>query len=190
MLNDGGYTYIYGAGFGSASYDETYMYVARAPQTDVLGPWQYFTGTSWSDNPNDAAPLNDVVRDPYSVGKVGDVYVLFTMQDAPFSTEMEAYFGPTPEGPFSHGEDIYSTALPAGPNTSPADPYEYGAYLHPEFTNGNTVVVSYQVNSRNPANWTVVSLVRPRYLDVTISFDNTETQNPKATARALTAHRA
>ena len=191
MLNDGGYTYIYGAGFGSASYNETYMYVARAPQTDVLGPWQFFTGTSWSDNPNDAAPLNDVVRDPYSVGKVGGVYVLFTMQDAPFSTEMQAYFGPTPVGPFSHGQDIYSTTATPGLNASSTDEvYEYGAYLHPEFTKGDTVVLSYQVNSRTAADYAVVSLIRPRYLDITIGFDDAATQSAKTTGRPPTARRA
>jgi hypothetical protein len=161
MMNDGGYTYIYGAGFPDGL---TYMYVARAPEDDLLGPWQYFNGSTWSDDVSDAAPLTNVVKDPYSVGKIDGVYVLFTMVDAQWSDEMQAYFGPTPTGPFSRGQNIYSTALPGEYGSL----YEYGAYLHPEFTNGNTVVVSYEVNSTNGQSLVFANLIRPRYIYVTI----------------------
>ena len=172
MLNDGGYTYIYGTGFTGTLYGEQSMYVARAPHGNVLGPWQYYNGTSWSADASDAAPLTNIVRDPYSVGKLDGVYVLFTTEDAPLSTQLQAYFAPTPVGPFSNGENIYSTALPEQQHgANPDSIYEYGAYLHPEFTNGTTVVVSYQVNSFSPEGWLLARLIRPRYIDVTIRFE-------------------
>jgi hypothetical protein len=172
MLRQGGYVYIYGAGFAGSLYGQTDMYVARAPESHVLGPWQYFNGRTWSDNSSDAAPLTNIVRDPYSVGELDGIYVLFTMPDAPLSTELQAYFGPTPVGPFTHGESIYSTVLPEESHyVNPNSIYEYGAYLHPEFTKGNTLVVSYQVNSFTSQGWVLAKLIRPRYIDVTISFD-------------------
>ena len=172
FMNDGGYTYIYGAQLTNTKYVVTYMYVARAPENDLLGPWQYFNGSTWSSNPADVAPLTSVVRDPYSVAKIGPVYVLFTMKAGPFSTEMQAYFGPTPVGPFSNGQDIYSTAVPQGEyGLDTSGIYEYGAYLHSAFTRGNTFVISYQVNNKTPPEWIYARLIRPVYLDVTISFD-------------------
>ena len=177
MLNDGGYTYIYGVGLTNTKYVVTYMYVARAPENDVLGPWQYFNGTTWSSNPDDVAPLTDVVHDPYSVAKIGDAYVLFTMEAGPFSTNMQAYFGPTPVGPFSSGQNIYSTSVPQGAyGLDTSDLYEYGAYVHPAFTKGGTLVISYQVNAKNPPSWIYARIIRPVYLDVTISFDRTRNQ--------------
>jgi hypothetical protein len=174
MMNDGGYTYIYGAGLTNTKYSLTYMYVARAPENNVLGPWQYFNGTTWSDNPADVAPLTSVVKDPYSVAKINGVYVLFTMEAGPFSNAVQAYFGPTPVGPFSNGQNIYSTAVPQGAyGLDTSGLYEYGAYVHPAFTKGSTFVISYQVNAKDPPSWIYARVIRPVYLDVTISFDRT-----------------
>ena len=175
FLRSGGYIYIYGAGFSGAAstgqFSQATMYVARAPENNLLGPWQYFTGRRWSTQTSDAAPLTNIVKDPYSVGEVNGVFVLFTMQDAALSDELQAYFGPTPVGPFSHGENIYSTVLPEVKRyINPNSIYEYGAYLHPEFTKGNTFVLSYQVNSFTSEGWILANLIRPRYVTVTIGF--------------------
>jgi hypothetical protein len=175
FLRSGGYIYIYGAGFSGAAstgqFSQASMFVARAPANNLLGPWQYFTGKRWSTRSADAAPLTNVVKDPYSVGEIDGVYVLFTMQDAALSDELQAYFGPTPVGPFSHGENIWSTVLPEVKRyVNPNSIYEYGAYLHPEFTKGNTFVLSYQVNSFTSEGWILANLIRPRYVMITIGF--------------------
>jgi hypothetical protein len=175
MLRSGGYIYIYGIGFAGAAstgrFSQASMYVARAPEDDVLGPWQYFTGRTWSSRPSAAAPLTNIVKDPYSVGELDGVYVLFTMRDAVLSDELQAYFGPTPVGPFTHRQNIYSTVVPEVKRyVNPDSIYEYGAYLHPEFTKRNSVVVSYQVNSFTSEGWILADLIRPRYITVTIQF--------------------
>src|SRR5205807_1965342 len=51
-VTDGGYTYVYGV---EDADPVKYVHVARVAAGDVLGPWEFFTGSGWSVHEEDSA---------------------------------------------------------------------------------------------------------------------------------------
>jgi hypothetical protein len=172
VMQDGKYTYIYGN-------NKTGDYVARVLGNDVYtGTWQYYTGTGWATNVAKAAQISivDPTTNDYSVAKLDGVYVLFSMAWSPFgaTNQLMTYFSCSPVGPFTNAELSYSTVGQTGTygTYGDANVFTYTAYVHPELTDGNTMVVSYDVNSYNqPDIYSNVYLYRPRYVNVTFNFN-------------------
>ncbi len=178
MLDEGGYTYIYGTkADNNGLVLQNYMYVARAPRADILGGWKYFDGTGWTNDQSLSVPITNAADGQFSVTKLGSMYILVTMQDLPYSDKLMMYFGCSPTGPFVDGKVAYTTVGQTGAYGTNGDPdiYTYGAYAHPGLSKGNTLVISYDVDS---SNWgelnSNVNIVRPRFIDVTVSFANSE----------------
>ena len=64
ILNDSSYTYVYGVEDLQAT---KWLHLARAPLEDILGTWQYWTGSGWSDDPG--ACIGNYVEDTvYGMG--------------------------------------------------------------------------------------------------------------------------
>ncbi len=99
VLDDGGYTYIYG--IEDRGWDK-YVHVARVPAGDVTGQWQYYTGSTWSTDPAGSARLMDGVSNQFSVVKMGSGYQLITQ--APLRSQISAYSATSPVGPFGEQE--------------------------------------------------------------------------------------
>jgi hypothetical protein len=180
MLRAGGYTYIYGVEDLGA---DKYMHLARVPGDNLLGaPWQYYAGNGiWSSSEADAIRLPDPaasdgflhVANEYSVSRLGDVYVLITQDTAqPLSPEIDAYFACSPAGPFVDKTAVYVEPETGHGGRGGNDPnvYGYNAKAHPEVSTGNTLLISYNVNSFvNTDLYSDASIYEPRFIDVTFA---------------------
>ncbi len=163
LLEDGGYTYIYGT--EDVSGTEKYLHIARATSGNVLGAWEFYTGTGWSSDPTASARLLRGVGNGFGVAKVGNRFALFTMDSlVPFSAELLMYSSNNPEGPFANRTHVYST--PESRNGL----FTYDAHVHPEFTDAQgRLLVSYDVNTFDVSKLlSNVDSYRPRFIRVQI----------------------
>jgi hypothetical protein len=161
LLEDGEYTYLYGV-----EDDQTvkYLHLARADRGNVLGSWEYWDGVGWSSDPLDSARLMSGVSNSLSVFRWRDAFVLLTQDSTvPFSSEIVAYASCTPQGPFEHRTHLYTTPETGG------DIFTYNALAHPEFTNAQGLLVSYNVNSFKAGDvYRDVTIYRPRFIRVKV----------------------
>ena len=117
---------------------------------NISGPWEFFNGTGWSSDANNAAQImastNDYVSASYSVLKLQGKYYLIS-QDIGFlvcglGREIYSWESDSPEGPFTNKKLLYTIE----------DKYEgeylvtYNATAHPEFIRDNELLISYNVN--------------------------------------------
>src|SRR6059058_1933824 len=163
LLEENGYTYIYGT--EDVSGTEKYLHIARATPGNVLGAWEFYTGTGWSSDPASSARLRKGVGNGFGVAKVGNRFVLFTMDSlVAFSAELVMYSSTSPEGPFGHRTHVYWTP------ESRQGLFTYDAHVHPEFTDEQGgLLVSYDVNTFDVRKLlSNVDSYRPRFIRVKI----------------------
>jgi hypothetical protein len=163
LLEEGGYSYIYGT--EDVSGTEKYLHIARAISGNVLGAWEFYTGTGWSSDPALSARLLKGVGNSFGVAKVRNRFVLFTMDSLiPFSAELVMYSSNNPEGPFGNRTHVYWTP------ESQHGLFTYDAHVHPEFTDAQgRLLVSYDVNSFDFRDLLAdVDSYRPRFIRVKI----------------------
>jgi hypothetical protein len=161
LLEQGGYTYIYGT--EDVSGTEKYLHIARATSGNLLGSWEFYTGTSWSPDPTASARLLKGVGNGFGVVKAGNQFRLFTMDTLiAFSDELVMYSASSPAGPFGRRTHIYSTP------ESQQGLITYDAHVHPEFTDANgRLLLSYDVNSLDGGDLLAdVDNYRPRFIRV------------------------
>jgi fibronectin type 3 domain-containing protein len=164
ILDDGGYTYIYGSASGGDATAPKFAKLARVPLGGLGAPWQFWTGTTWSPRESDAARLLSGVGTAYSVTHDGDRYLLVTVDsNVGFSRSILAYTASSPTGPFGPPTLLLDAPEAAAPNR-----IVYDASVHPEQGRPGALVVSYNVNTLDPAdNLANVSIYRPRFVDIT-----------------------
>jgi Domain of unknown function (DUF4185) len=165
ILEDGDYTYIYGTEDGGA---DKWMHVARVPRGHLVRPWEYFTGTGWSSDARQSARLLHGVGNEYSVTRVGDAYVLTTMDtNVAFSRDIDAYVSCSPTGPWGAPIKLYSAPDYAFENPNA---FVYNAHAHPELTDDQgRLLISYNVNSFSFQDlMDDVHLYRARFVRVTL----------------------
>jgi len=163
LLEESGYTYIYGT--EDVSGTEKYLHIARATSGNVLGGWEFYTGTGWSSDPTSSARLRKGVGNGFGVAKVGNRFLLFTMDSLiAFSAELVMYSSSKPEGPFANRTHVYWTPQ------SRQGLFTYDAHIHPEFTDAQgRLLVSYDVNSFDFHDLLAdVGSYRPRFIRVKI----------------------
>jgi uncharacterized protein DUF5005 len=161
LLEDGPYTYLYGV---EDQQSVKYLHVARAAAGNVLGPWEFWDGTGWSSDPNDSARVMSGVANSVSVVRRDEAYVLVTQDTSvPFSNQIVAYVACSPQGPFTNRTRLYTTPETGG------DLFTYNALAHPEFTNRQGFLVSYNVNSFDLGDlYQDVTIYRPRFIRVKV----------------------
>jgi Zn-dependent oligopeptidase/DNA-binding CsgD family transcriptional regulator/DNA-binding LacI/PurR family transcriptional regulator/serine/threonine protein phosphatase PrpC/DNA-directed RNA polymerase specialized sigma subunit len=166
---DGTHTYVYGT---EESGSDKYMHVARVSGDDLRARWEFFDGEGWTPNENDSARIMPGVANEYSVTRWRDRYLLITQDtSAPFSAEIWAYLSDSPTGPFTSPTLVYR-APEAGATGSFGDPnvYAYNAHEHPDLRSGDTLIVSYNVNSLDfEGVVSDVSKYRPRFVTVRLN---------------------
>ncbi|TDO93576.1 uncharacterized protein DUF4185 [Enemella evansiae] len=166
-----GATLVYGVeDLGSVKY----QHLARVRGNDLsrASAWEYWTGTRWSRNESDSARMLDGVANEYSVTPYGDGWLLITQDTRePLSARILAYRSCSPTGPFTSPVELYRT-----PETGASGSYQnpniftYNAHEHPELRTGNSLLISYNVNSFNPDElYRDVTIYRPRFIRVTLN---------------------
>lgn len=165
IMEDGAYTYLYGVedlGFYK------YCHLARAQAGNVLGPWQFYTGTGWSDDPLSSARLLVGIANEYSVTRTRNGYVLIT-QDYGIGKNVMMYQAVAPEGPWQSGSGQVVYTTPESGQLG-GNLYTYNSHAHPEFSNLGQMLISYDVNSFNVADvYANVDNYRPRFIRAHIS---------------------
>src|SRR5262249_22083106 len=127
--------------------------------------WEFYTGTGWSSDPTASARLLRGVGNGFGVTKVGNRFVLFTMDSlVAFSAELVMYSSNNPEGPFANRARVYSTP---GSRTAL---FRAAAHVHSEFTDAQgRLLVSYDVNTFHAHDLLAnVDNYRPRFIRVKI----------------------
>src|SRR6266540_4222418 len=126
MLEDGGYTYVYGTE-GTAD-GMKFAHLARVPAGGLAGPWQFWTGSGWSTTESASARLMSGVGTSFGIQKVNGQYVVVTQETGLiFHPGFVAYTAATPTGPFTGpvqrltADRLRRTAAPrAGPSRQAA----------------------------------------------------------------------
>jgi hypothetical protein len=155
----GDHTYVYGTEHVGES---KFAHVARVADGDVLGAWEFWTGSGWSTDQNRSARLLSGVGSGYGVTRVGDEYVLVTQDsNVVFSPHVVAYRAPSPTGPFTAQTWLYTA-----PEAS-RDRIVYDTRVHPSISTDRNLVISYNVNSLDPdAAYVDARVYRPRFVEI------------------------
>ncbi len=138
LLEDGGYTYIYGmekAGF------QKFLHVARVSGTDLNGEWEYFTGTDWTTDPAASARAFANVSDEFSVFKHDNRYYLLTQHHI-LGGEIYLFDSDSPAIGFDRKRTVFCT-----PESKEGNLFTYNAFVHTQFSTNGELLVSYNVNS-------------------------------------------
>ena len=144
VLRDGSYIYFYGTRNDS---DGSHIYVARVGLADepFHQNWEYFDGDNWSSEPLQARPMKlDIsVSEQFSIFRMKDKYVLLTHSKS--SPDIVTYTSMEPFRGFSNKTLVYTSPEPAADPTGNLT--AYNAMVHPQYTKGNQLLVSYCLNS-------------------------------------------
>lgn len=169
LSRSGDHTLIYGVeDLGLTKY----MHIARVAGDDLAGPWEFWTGSGWSDSETDSVRVTDGVANEYSVTPYRDGYLLVTQDTLElFSRNIVGYVSCSPTGPFTRIGTLYSTPE-TGLFGSYGNPnvFTYNAHEHPELRDGNRLLVTYNVNSFDPNDlYADATIYRPRFVDVMLT---------------------
>jgi hypothetical protein len=167
MLDDGGYTYIYGSEF-APTIDQRYLHTARVCRGFLSSPWEFFDGETWSRDPDESAPMLSGVGTAFGVQRIGHKYVLVTVDcRKAFSDAIVAYTSMKPTGPWFGPQLLHTAEEP----WIWADTIIYDARVHPHLARPRHLLVSYNVHSTDPETlFEDVRVYRPRFFER--AFDN------------------
>lgn len=138
VLEDGDYTYLYGAekvGFSK------FLHTARVKGHDLAGTWEYFNGTDWSPDPAASARLFANVSEQFSVFQHNNHYYLLTQHHI-FGSEIYIFDADNPVSGFANKRIVYCTPQSQQPHL-----FTYNSFAHTEFLDNGELLVSYNVNS-------------------------------------------
>ncbi len=156
VLEEGGFVYVYGV---EDLHVEKYLHVARAVAGEVAGPWEFWTGSEWSDNPLLSARLAGGISNELSIHRVGERYLLVAQAGSQVVTATSVL----PQGPWSTPEAVYRTPEATGST------FTYNAKAHPEFSDEDTLLVTYNVNTTDGAAlYADISIYRPRFVELAV----------------------
>jgi hypothetical protein len=146
-MNPDGYIYIYG--YKSTGFFRQ-MVAARVREADFewFDRWEYFNGSEWQKDPLQAAPLLDHISTEFSVSQIlkgrnkGKWIVVFTYDT---NTPYISYsLGETMVGPFEPPNVVYKAPeIEFFKQTT----YCYNAKAHPQISESDNILVSYNTNT-------------------------------------------
>ncbi|MFG2004882.1 hypothetical protein ACGFNU_37620 [Spirillospora sp. NPDC048911] len=163
LLNDGGYTYIYGVQelwTGTApncTLNGRRLHIARVPTGQFSGNWQTLT-------PTDGLALSGGLFSEFSVAKLGSTYLLVTQN---YGSGIVAYASSTPTGFGGTPTHLYS--IPNYKSVLPG----YSGRMQPALTTSSEIVLSYNMLTSRVSqdgcldeNTLDASIYRPRFVRV------------------------
>lgn len=150
------YLYIYGL-------KNKFPYAARTKRENVRGDWQFFNGKDWVSDPKAAAPLLEFSgSEQFSVFNLNGTYVMI-MQEGGFGRKIYSFTSSSPVGPWGNQQMIYEIPPLAGCESC----FTYNAVAHPQFTEDNFLLISYNTNSMKLQDHYENALIyRPRFIRV------------------------
>jgi len=158
LMHDGNYIYIYGR--KALASNVPYIHVARAGAGNLEGPWEFYNGNEWVDDPLQTDRISfEAVSQQYAVFEHQGKYILLT-QGIWLSAKIHTLTSYHPEGPFSNKTLIYTTPYPY------PDMFTYNAWAHPQFDEDNELLVSYNSNGDFWQIFNNVELYRPNFIRV------------------------
>ena len=157
-LQHGEYSYLYGVKDHGSTKDSILARV-KTQELSNSKSWEFFDGQDWSKELDDSKVVAPDVSMEYSVHKGRDGNFVMVSQRGALSAEIQVRTAPSPEGPWSEAETIYST-----PETQGSD-LTYNAKAHPELSDERGLLISYNVNSMDwDRNLQVADVYRPRFI--------------------------
>ena len=167
MTQAGGYDYVYGEAFNTATNVWSGMKLARVPVGSSLdtGQWTYWTGSGWVAGEANAVAepfpfITGIIPLQNGSGFMG-VGVGGTYGQA---MHVSVTFACSPTGPWSTVQTIYTTPE----TTEYPDEFAYMATLHPEISDSGGLVLSYSINSLDglSALERNAHLYQPRFIQI------------------------
>lgn len=140
-----GFYYIYG---NKRNWIVFEPYVARTKfENLVSGNWEFFTGSGWSTDASSAKKIcDDPVSPGFSVIKLKNTFYLVTQENGYLSCglgrNIYSYSSATPSGKFQTPHLLYTVEDQVNGHYL----LTYNAQAHPEFTENDELLVSYNVN--------------------------------------------
>lgn len=150
------HTYIYGL-------KKDKPYTARSANIKDRDQWEFYNGRDWADTAEDAKPiLNFSGSEQFSVFEWKGTFVMI-MQEGDLSNKIYSFTAKTPYGPWGNQQLLYETPKLENCETC----WSYNALAHPQFTEEDRLLISYNVNSMEMEDHYKNALIyRPRFIRV------------------------
>lgn len=175
--NPDGYIYVYGPRSYSGGKGLVVARVLEASLSNV-NAWSFWDGTDWSDNIADCADVMSGISQEHSVSQSPDGEYLLTFLRDGMSGPVCISRSPTPVGPFSYPEVIWT---PPETDISP-NIFTYNAKAHPHLSPPGELLISYEVNTFDFwEHFSNANIYHPRFIrmvyDNFVSIDEEYGQN-------------
>ena len=180
--NDG--IYIYGKGTVDG---RKRAFVARTRSTGFAkladaSTWEIWNGNGWAkaiESPAAITPTGDSVSDEFSVEKFSvygrDIYLMSSLDTSkPMKdwSDLTLYSSCTPEGPFAGRKVIHKSPETGSLKVLGMTSAEklnsgmviYNPHIHPQFTQGGKILISYNSNTTNTGDTVFIDTYRPRFI--------------------------
>lgn len=161
-----GYTYVFGVEDLQA---QKYAHLARVPSGSLTtADWEYFAAGEWTEDPSGSSRILEGVSNEFSVSRFQGRFTLVTGDATEaLSAKIVMYRSDAVEGPYTGKTVLYETPETGG------NVFTYNAKAHPHLSDGNRLLVTYNVNSFAPDDlYEDARIYRPRYIDVAVTFAN------------------
>jgi hypothetical protein len=187
VLRVGNTVYVYGTQTPDVSVPDRVLYLARVPASRLtaFSAWRFYTGRGrWAAGQRKARPVQPAtigldVSSGFSVVKAGQRYWLIQADPLTGASDIDAYPGASPWGPFDSlaGKVLYRDPA-IGLDAAHDYRVIYEARAEPALSTPRTLVISYNVNSDAVttgcvplANYTN-AVTQPRFITVPVAaFD-------------------
>ena len=166
IYEDGRYTYVYGVEDLQA---QKFAHLARVEGGDLAdGQWEFLGDAGWTTDPASSKRILEGVSNEFSVMKQHGGYTLVTGDATePLSASIVMYRSGSLEGPFTGKTELYRTPETGG------NIITYNSKAHPQLSNGNSLLITYNVNSFDTNDvYVEVDNYRPRYVEVDVKIKN------------------
>lgn len=153
--------------------------------TDTLN-WTVWNGTSWVKGlglEKPVTPAADSTSDEFSVKKFKvngrETYIMVGLDTSiPFGEwrDITLYSSCSPQGPFTGGHKVYTTPETTAdslPGFAPGQKLSgrivmYNPHIHPQFSDGGKLLISYNLNRRHNSDSIFIDGYRPKFIEVPV----------------------
>jgi hypothetical protein len=151
--------------------DGSHIYFARTHRGNYPyhENWEFFDGENWVTDHYKAVPMKmDIsISEQFSIFKIKDKYVLLSM--AKMTSDIITYTSDYPFKGYGNKTLIYTT--PETNNNPEGRLFTYNALAHPQYMEGDQLLVSYCINSRTVRDvFTDVDTYRARFIRVPLEM--------------------